>query len=279
MRTLPFGLLLAADLLLASPANAQLTLEHVETGSWLMPAELENNGLKYIRYEIVNDAFVGLTDSLRLYNADYTPWRTIALPDGAVPCAGQGIQGLNLFYLSDALFDTDPSDVEFMVLFLCIGNSAGVGVYNEDGTPLLEESYAATWEYFSSYKYYSIYNSSDGVKLNLITYDPNAPNNVITGTKIWSLPGTFITQVAPNAPPADLLVAYPNPSSGALHVRAPEAFTIEVTDLQGRLVQGPTRAGQDRTALQLSGDEGVYLLHVRDANGMLLGVRQVVLSR
>lgn len=273
---------IAAGLLASAELPAQLTLERTELDHWFMPVEFENNGLKYLVYDIFPNAAVGITDSIRLLNADFTPWRTIAVPPSDVVCDGDTAGGVNIFYLSDALFDTDPSDVEFLVLFLCGagGNYPSVGVYGEDGEVLLEEPNAATWEFFSSSKFYSVHNTSEGTKLNLITLDPANPNSNYTGCKIWSLPGNWVTQL-PEAPDlVDGMMVYPNPSTGEFNVHAPNGFTLEVLDAQGRQVMAPTATAQANAAVSLALSEGAgtYYIRVRDEGGKPVGVRPLVLT-
>ena len=277
------SLLIAGGLLADLESSAQLTLERTELDHWFMPVELENNGLKYLVYDIFPNAAVGITDSIRLLNADFTPWRTFAVPPSDVVCDGDTAGGVNIFYLSDALFDTDPSDVEFVVLFLCGagGSYPSVGVYGEDGEVLLEEPNAATWEFFSSSKFYSVHNTSEGTKLNLITLDPANPNSNYTGCKIWSLPGTWVTQM-PEAPDLlDGMMVYPNPSTGEFNVTATEGFIVEVLDAQGRQVLGPVSKALRNAPVSLELDEGagIFYIRVRDEGGRLLGVRPLVLGQ
>ncbi|MGQ3012087.1 MAG: T9SS type A sorting domain-containing protein [Flavobacteriales bacterium] len=109
--------------------NAQITLEHTYTGDLLRRIELENSGEKYY-------VFDRAAAELRFYNADHSPWKTVAL----IKSPGQRIESIN--YVGETRIDPDPG---LEIAYTCAPEPGEVALFEsvviqENGTVLFSRA-------------------------------------------------------------------------------------------------------------------------------------------
>lgn len=121
--------------------------------------------------------------SFTIYNMDLTPYLTVACPWAVASSAYDYPVPM---YISEDLFDTDPSTIEFLVTGTISGNY-GTKVFRTDGTeifsatdyaPALSNFFAATTEPF-------IYNTPNGAQMNLTSVGLSGD------MRVYSLPGSL----------------------------------------------------------------------------------------
>lgn len=74
---------------------------------------------------------------------------------------------------------------------------------------------------------------------------------------------------------------YPNPSDGRFQVRMDGRFkgSMEIRDLNGRLVHQRSMNGEDRARVRMEdAEKGVYLITLKDTNGERVAMKKVVLT-
>jgi hypothetical protein len=78
------------------------------------------------------------------------------------------------------------------------------------------------------------------------------------------------------------LSLYPNPSDGRFQVEMESRYegTMEIRDMNGRLVEERSFNGDDRLDVRMEdAEEGVYLLNIKDENGESVAVKKVMITR
>ncbi|HQV51581.1 MAG: T9SS type A sorting domain-containing protein [Flavobacteriales bacterium] len=121
--------------------------------------------------------------SFTIYNMDLTQYLVVACPWAVASSAYDYPVPM---YISEDLFDTDPSTIEFLVTGTISGNY-GTKVFRTDGTeifsatnyaPAIINFYAATTEPF-------IYNTPNGTQMNLTS------EGLSGDMRVYSLPGSL----------------------------------------------------------------------------------------
>lgn len=75
---------------------------------------------------------------------------------------------------------------------------------------------------------------------------------------------------------------YPNPSDGRFQVEMERRYegTMEILDMNGRLVEERSLNGDDRLDVRMEdAEEGVYLLNIKNENGENVAVKKVMITR
>ncbi|MBN2524038.1 MAG: T9SS type A sorting domain-containing protein [Bacteroidales bacterium] len=181
---------------------AQIEMEFEHSKGIYGPVKLSHSGWKYVDQSDIDK------NEIRLYNLDNTLFKTLTLPpkiEGHTPVIS--------FYISETLFDTDSSNIEFLLVYYLNDTDPVVRIAGEDGTILLEEENASTYEIFTTGRYYySIYETDEGAKLQLRYIS----NGAYYKTRVFSLPGKYPDEI--EYPKVALkesdFVLFPNPSDG-----------------------------------------------------------------
>jgi len=214
--------LLGAFLLTASLAHAQITPE-ARYNARVYASKLSTGDVKYGGYFPAANAF-------RIYNANHSLYRQVALPAGLT----FGSYDDNPL-LSDRLFNTNTTDLEFVIVGTTTTGTQQTFILSESGTTVF------TVDSCSSV---TVFNTPTGAKLRASGYKAAVGTNLATPTtRIFALPGTYTTLLAVKATPAEQDVAaspYPNPSSGTVRLpyllKAGQTATLRVSDVTGRTV-------------------------------------------
>ena len=242
--------------LISSEINAQFPMDFQTSISSLAVAKLNDSKTKYYDYSQWNN----FPDQFSLFNLDGTIYQTISLPPKPDP---SGIYA-ELDYITESLFDNDPSTIEYIVVYGydSIPSSSyytRVKVIREDGAVIFDELYAATFYIFST---------EEGAKLRLTYYYANGQ---FFATKVFSLPGILPTsfQEQSNLENNSLNI-YPNPNNGSFFIQfRSENGKENIIDLyttNGNLLN----TYKSNTNLLYINDmrltEGLYLLNNRVGN-------------
>ncbi|MEO8066470.1 MAG: T9SS type A sorting domain-containing protein [Flavobacteriales bacterium] len=257
-------------------ADAQITLETAATTNLRTLVSLEA-GVKLL----------GATtpDTLIIYNLDLSVYRYLVLPP---PPNNYNWQ--TPWYVTQALFDTDTSNVEYMVQ--ANGpNATRVYIYREDGTLVFSKipgSYMALGDGYDLNNGPPIIQTTTGAKLLL-------QDSYGDPTEIYALPGalpcpvycdgSLITsggeQIAP--PTGTQLLLFPNPANEGTEVvyelpQGTSAGELVFYDTRGQQVMSlPVDSSIDRVHVSTSMlAAGTYLYQLRTGTEVIGGPRLVV---
>ncbi len=142
--------------------------------------KLQYSGYKYCTAK--------LNDTISLYNLDHTVFKKIPLP--SLP---SGLQNVIVAYITETLFDTDSSDIEYLINYQdgLLGYGAWyTRVYDESGTLLFSADSSQLQNINASLPAYrsnssGIYNTDSGAKMILI----RDAMDLTTITSVYNLPG------------------------------------------------------------------------------------------
>ncbi|HLP49909.1 MAG TPA: T9SS type A sorting domain-containing protein [Chitinophagales bacterium] len=231
-------LLTLALLLTLFFANAQITYEHTYPLSVLPLIKLETSGYKYV-----------LVDTqITLYNLDHTVFKQIQIP------VQPGADSYVIHYLSETLFNTDSSDMEYLLVGTIgtfgIGDRHYVKIYTDMGNTIFsKDSVSLMYGGGNSNGYYTqaipIRNTSEGTKLFLLE------DGIVLGnaTRVYSLPGSLecLSCIAQNGisglnnvgADAGFLSTAPNPASNftRINFRLPDGSqkgNMVIYSMEGR---------------------------------------------
>lgn len=262
---------------------AQISLEnHYSAGGlsqgYLRLIKLSSSGYKYA----INDQ-----TKITLYNLNHSLWKTISFPSltGGVGSMPQ------VFYISEELFNTNPADIEYFVIYtdtnmFPIGHSA---VIDETGNVLVSKD-------TTQIQGVSHYGNED-----FISYTPVGVKMIIwqentKGAWVYSLPGTLPCHDCTNGTTTGImtgnngtnterLMSYPNPTSGLT--------TIEYVLPQGSVVAELvfyTLTGQEVKRFKVTNafhnilistadlDAGTYYYQLQTADGFKATKKMAVLK-
>lgn len=227
-----------------------------------------------------------------LYNTDLTVFLAVTPPPAPI-----GYNYLSLFtpiYLTESLFDTDPSTIEYIAVMQNTNNPSqpGVRVYRTDGTVLLEDLTHG----MSGWNGQDDLNSSSfimdtplGTRMTLSTGGFYPPQETV----VYALPGTLpclpcdgsgvINGWNDEHAPVLELLAYPNPTghNATIHYELPPdegKAELVFLSINGDVVK---RMGVDRSGLLTvtTADmaPGTYLYQLETAKGRIGPERMIVL--
>lgn len=172
-------LLLTALLAAFSFCQAQIFLEHTYNTYYVefKLLRLEHSGYKYCAPTPNN--------TMTLYNLDHSVFKQLTLP--VLPGNASDVA---VGYITETLFDTDSTNIEYMINY---NNGGGIfgsvwhtGIYAETGNVVFSKDSAFPWSASNEYGTTApIYNTDEGAKLLLATGDILSPGDVL----IYSLPG------------------------------------------------------------------------------------------
>lgn len=264
--------------LIAAASHAQITaLDTIADG--IRPVyTLQDAGLKYMPARVQEQS------NLNIYNQDLTVYRVLTVPP---PPPGFTYNTLN--YVTEDLFDTDPSNIEYMV-YASAGFTFYTYVYREDGTLLLIADglpNGGMAQYLIG-GYDPIVPTDQGPMLHI------SPMPLATEVRRYLLPGELPclgcagvagytgmvgqTEVTDAMPP----LVYPNPAEEQVTIRyaLPEgerSGVLVLFDDQGRsvLTRPTDGTGQVRIATSLLAN-GAYHWRVITRNAVLPGSTLVV---
>ncbi len=271
-------------LLIASGSSyAQITLENIYAPGnvpqdYLRLVKLSSSGYKYVIYD---------TSTITLFNLNHTVFKTINIP----PTGGLlNFQQLKVYYISEELFNTNPSDVEYFVFY---GDINGIGhsrVYDELGNVLFSKDTTnmSTVMQVGGFEDFISYTTS-GCKM--IVY----LGNTLTAS-VYSLPGFLpchdctngvITGIATDN--SNLkegnISNYPNPAKGETTVEYELPQGITNGDLVFYTIQGQevkrfkvTNAFNNIIISTAELDAGTYYYQLQTASGFKAGKKMVVVK-
>ena len=212
----------AAFLLTFNFATAQITLEadFEHSGAF---TQLTNSGYKFFAMDVT-------ANQCRIYNTDYSLWKTIDLP---IP-AGQYLYDVK--YVSEGLFTNDNS-VSLIYIYYYYDEvyqyyTYTLKIINEDGT-ILRTVEGAQYCYVNNI-------GEAGTKLTVYAYDYSFfPYSILT--IIYDLPGELLSSGNDQENPFDIQNAFPNPSSdfSIIPYELPDGSNegqIQLMNMQGKLI-------------------------------------------
>lgn len=209
-------------------SSAQITLEQsYPTGSlsqdYLRFVKLSSSGYKYV----IND-----TNTITLYNLDHTVFKTMTIPiTGA-------ITSMAIFYMSEELFDTDSSDVEYFVYYGDASFVCHSRVFDEFGNVLFSED-NTTMSITNRYDEES-FVSATALGAKMIIWKAASAGG---GASVYSLPGFLpchdcsngvLTGIAsPNGMPLNGSISnpFPNPAIGQTKIEYTLPQGVTAADL------------------------------------------------
>lgn len=248
------------SLLLNIAGYSQITLDFQSSITSLIPVKLNESETKYLEEDIV---LISSQNQFRLFNLDGSLYKTIQMPPK--PSPSSWIYGI--YYVSDSLFDNDPSNIEYIVFYNCDSVVAGsyhlMRVAREDGTILLSEPNASILQ--MDFDYIPVFNSEQGTKLILhYLYG----NEHYYQTKVFSLPGKLFT-ANKNEPwdSQNTLSLYPNPNNGSFYIKIHSnnnnSQMIDLYSTDGKLIDSYKSTGNLTHINNLGLSEGIYLINSR----------------
>ena len=186
---------------------AQFPLDFQTINYNLVPLKLSNTETKYVDISTVkNDNYFSL------YNLDGSLNKMIQLPPKPEPSAQIEI----IDFITNSLFDNDPSNIEYLVHYdpcdsIACGAPWMVKIIREDGTILMDAPNA-------SYSHLEIFSTEEGTKLKLAYYFH--PVSYPDYVRFYSLPGALPTAITNFSNHLnDSFTIYPNPNNGSFFIK------------------------------------------------------------
>ncbi len=246
------------------------------------------SGIRFIDWPVWGITAAG---SRTIYELDLSIHRVLNYP--APP---SGMQWNSMSYVTEELFDTDPSTIEFVMVAGTAGpnppGNSGTYVFREDGTQLFSQypgNFVVSGGLSNSYPIFAVEGQSYMVVHTTSVYGPP--------TRIYALPGTLPCMDCYGSPttsgiglggadvadPFSGMALQPNPAQDEVMVRftanGPRVDAIEVTDASGRTVlRQPTL---DATGITLRTGQlasGAYTV-IATGNGRRIGSLPLVIAR
>lgn len=260
-------------------ANAQITLENIYpsgniTDDFLRIVKLSSSGYKY---------FINDKTTITLYNLNHTVYKTIIFP--TLPGGVSSSSKVEVFYLSESLFDTDTSDIEYFVYYRDPSSICHSAVLDEYGNLLLskDSTYLTVNSYFDVN---FISNTNKGVKM--IIYQLSGKANV------YSLPGNltceecnsgFIAIPDNNFESGSISNPFPNPSSNQTIIEYVLPQGINKADIVFYNMTGQeikrykvTSAFKNINISTQEFSSGTYFYQIQASNGFIAGKKMVVIK-
>jgi hypothetical protein len=233
---------------------SQISLDFQSSILHLMPIKLSNTTTKYLDQDQWNMNF---QNSFSLYNIDGTFYKTILLP----PKPDTTAFFLGIGYITESLFDNDPSTIEYLVAYTYDSISSWTSNYlikviRDDGTILMDELHGAN---------YIIYSTEEGTKLRIGYYYANGQGIQI---KVFNLPGEIPTAVQDKQIETNNTFSiFPNPNNGTFFInfQSQDAnhHLIDLYTNNGKLIE-TFKSSSDLTKISTTGlSNGLYLINTR----------------
>jgi hypothetical protein len=249
-------------LLFSQGVQSQITLDFQTSAYFLFNFMLNNSETKYFES---NFNKINSLNQFTLYNMDGSLYKNIQMPPKPDPQS----QIIGIFSVSESLFDNDPSNIEYLVLYdycdsLLSGSQRRTKVIREDGTVLLDE--ADAWCDNSFFSFTAVYATEEGSKLQLLyshigSFDPYQ-------SKVFSLPGQIPTSLNNKLnPEIGNLSVYPNPNNGAFYIRLRTQDdylnTIDLYSSTGQLISTYKTTNDLLHVINPGLTDGVYFVTAR----------------
>lgn len=243
--------------LISVSVKSQIVLEQTPVGNQnVYVMRPSNSADKYIVYRD-NNTFTG-SDTVRIYNSDWSLYRQVNLPAGFEYNPLQLIQPLAYIVGSDNLFNSDTL-IEFLVARNNYLSNYTVSVINELGQTLFTFPDSIQYGAMFLYKINNTFKVYYEVDLSQYPYEG--------GTKIYSLPGSLPCSqcniasgiVEPNySEGISEMKVYPNPFNNSLEINYDfqthqDNPRLILTDILGRELKSiPLSNQSDRITLNTS---------------------------
>ncbi len=224
--------------------TADLTLEHTYPG-YMQRTKLENSGEKYYTERSNPEA-----SEIVVYNADHTPWKSIAVP---IITPWQSIEGVSI---SENKVDSD-NEVEF--LYTVSSNTLDGGSYvsnlvQENGTVSLtiEHAYGLSLSEYPNLATKLIAQIEDGPSFEFTHYL----------SQVYALNGLAVQDFD-----RSVVSVAPNPARTTIQIQSTAAITsAQIFDLRGILVS--KISGTEIKTVDVSGlSTGIYGLVLQEVSG------------
>jgi hypothetical protein len=276
-------------LLLVTTLNnfAQITLENtyppnvIPTGyGFPRLVKLSSSGYKYAIYD---------TASVTLFNLNHTVFKNMVIPPRPVPLLNT--QQIHVYYISEELFNTTPTDVEYFVYYAdknFIGHSI---VYDESGNVLFSKDTTNMSLVLTQTFGYEDFISFTTSGCKMIIY----VGNNLTGS-VYSLPGTLPCHDCTNGTTTSIMTNntgantekisnYPNPTAGQTTVEYNLPQGVTTADLVFYNMTGQevkrfkvTNTFHDILISTADLDAGSYYYCLQTSNGFSAGKKMVVIK-
>jgi len=166
------------------------------------------------KYLVIKTGVLLAPDTLLLYSLNHTLYKTIVL----APFAPSGYHGASyISYITNALFDTDTSDIEYLVNLPascpnCIDNK--VKVFDESGNLLLDLDSASSGSGLPLYNDpFPVVETDSGAKLVVFKRLNNSAGWPFAESHIYSLPGHLPCPVCEGGNGSQVAINEHNPAS------------------------------------------------------------------
>lgn len=227
------------------------------------------------------------SSSFVLYNLNHTVFRTVNFP--TLPSGSN----LNyIYFVTDALFDQNPADVEFMVIYNTpsMSNFANMGIYRENGTLLFHRD-SVMPPPNTVYMEDMIFKTSAGTKMIL-----SRPSQIGGDAFVLALPGNLPCrecgigplQVESNNGQGSTGVGSPYPNPAADHTTIPYALPegertgwLVLFDLAGKEVKR-MQITNTFTSVLLSTEDvaaGTYSYRIESGQKVLPGEKLIIIHQ
>lgn len=244
-------------LLVSLPAKSQIVAEQTPLGNQNVYVMKTSNSVeKYIVFRGPM-TFTG-SDTVRIYNPDWSLYRQVNLPAGFEFNPLQTTQPISYLVGSDNLFNSDTL-IEFLIGRNNYSSNYTVSVVNELGQTVF------TFPDSINYGSMMLYKINNTFKVYYNTYLPQSPS--IGETKVYSLPGSLPCSqcnftsgiVEPNySEGISEMKVYPNPFNNGLEINYDfqthqDNPRLILTDILGRELKSiPLNNQSDRITLNTS---------------------------
>lgn len=243
--------------------------QHTPYSSRIRLVKLSSAGYKYVTHN---------KDSLNLYNLNHTHYLTINIPVLNPP--PNVSMSISIYYVSDELFNTNPSDIEYLLVYNDASIISHCRVFDELGNILFSKDTANCSPGITGGESNFISYSSSGTKMFLW-------NNLTNKTFVCSLPGTLPCQDCTNGNNLDSekLSNYPNPTEGqtTIEYELPKGTTsadIVFYNMTGQEVKRfkITNEFNDIIINTTDLESGTYYYQLLTADGFKAGKKMVVIK-
>jgi hypothetical protein len=274
-------------------AKAQIIAEHTYSRGAISYQDLHivHFSSQGYKYAIVNSIDSG--GYINLYNLNHSLYKSFAIP--TMPHSAGNGRSISVEYISDSLFNTNPTNIEYFAEDIDINGIYHVRVFDDIGNTVFSKDSVTYAEILVPFPYVEwIFYTPNGYKM-ILQEQYNFGGD--TSATVYSLPGALpcsecsnnnlITSTQPllQQNNGSLLNAYPNPAKNSTTIKyeLPDGVNqgdIIFYDLQGRQVKTLT---VDRTfdSLLVSTAElaaGTYFYILR-AGGNYVGSKKVVIIK